>query len=632
MAEAFPQLLIGRVRVRDAGVDPLLTRLRAAHLLSSADLRPADLPPGAILFVRRLRDPLPGALDLRAAQALPARAWERAARAALVDLLRRAHRPIAGPPPATAESVLFADQAELLACLALDWLGGLLPARWWWAQQLRAAGPRQAVLAAWADAPEYLPVALAHLSARGQAVAFATMLSESEATSLLDRVVARYGLRHLAPALASLATTAPAPAPAAYGDDPAHASTPPARPGRAPAPPWSALLPPRAQALSASQLLLGLGLALVHQPQAARGELFAQAVRDWLDGAHAPAPHTPRPAAISSPLPAGAPASARPSEAQPDTEAQPGTVEPAAPAHEATWGTPAPPAPSRADATPTQELHADAPAPPTAPPGAALPPEPGEPAATPAQHVDPLAELEIETGLGGLFYLLNLAIQLGLYGDFTTPEDPGIDLPVWDFLALLGGSLAGDTWRDDPLWALLARLRGGDEPPGARFAPPDEWRAPAAWLAPFDPAPCRWSRDAGRLRLWTPAAGGFWLAEVRAEAAAEPGALLAGLAPPGSAYTLEAGAVPAPRVGPLERWVDWLAAYARARLSLALAVQPDEVGTLLLAARGRVHVAAARLDVLLHLDELPVAVRIAGLDRDPGWVPAAGRWVAFHFR
>ena len=29
-------------------------------------------------------------------------------------------------------TVRFADRAEMLACLARDWLGGLLWARWWW--------------------------------------------------------------------------------------------------------------------------------------------------------------------------------------------------------------------------------------------------------------------------------------------------------------------------------------------------------------------------------------------------------------------------------------------------------------------------------------------------------------------
>ena len=33
----------------------------------------------------------------------------------------------------------------------------------------------------------------------------------------------------------------------------------------------------------------------------------------------------------------------------------------------------------------------------------------------------------------------------------------------------------------------------------------------------------------------------------------------------------------------------------------------------------------------LSLAALPIAIRLAGLDRDPGWIPAAGHAVAFRF-
>ena len=38
-----------------------------------------------------------------------------------------------------------------------------------------------------------------------------------------------------------------------------------------------------------------------------------------------------------------------------------------------------------------------------------------------------------------------------------------------------------------------------------------------------------------------------------------------------------------------------------------------------------------RVDLRLPLDRLPLAVRLAGLDRDPGWIPAAGADFRFHF-
>ena len=72
--------------------------------------------------------------------------------------------------------------------------------------------------------------------------------------------------------------------------------------------------------------------------------------------------------------------------------------------------------------------------------------------------------------------------------------------------------------------------------------------------------------------------------------------------------------------------------YLRARLLRALnGSEPETLGPTLCRARARIFVTADRLDVMLSLEEHPIAIRLAGLDRDPGWVPAAGRSVAFHF-
>jgi len=38
------------------------------------------------------------------------------------------------------------------------------------------------------------------------------------------------------------------------------------------------------------------------------------------------------------------------------------------------------------------------------------------------------------------------------------------------------------------------------------------------------------------------------------------------------------------------------------------------------------------LDIFFTLAEHPLELRLAGLDRDPGWVPSAGRYVRFHYR
>jgi hypothetical protein len=45
----------------------------------------------------------------------------------------------------------------------------------------------------------------------------------------------------------------------------------------------------------------------------------------------------------------------------------------------------------------------------------------------------------------------------------------------------------------------------------------------------------------------------------------------------------------------------------------------------------RVTVTPTHLDVFFKLSELPIAIRLSGLDRNPGWVPAAGRYIMLHF-
>ncbi|HEX7808351.1 MAG TPA: hypothetical protein VF608_06500, partial [Thermoanaerobaculia bacterium] len=57
----------------------------------------------------------------------------------------------------------------------------------------------------------------------------------------------------------------------------------------------------------------------------------------------------------------------------------------------------------------------------------------------------------------------------------------------------------------------------------------------------------------------------------------------------------------------------------------------EEPETFLLARAGTIVVTPAHVDVHFILETHPIEIRIAGLDRDPGWIPAAGRHVAFHF-
>ena len=44
----------------------------------------------------------------------------------------------------------------------------------------------------------------------------------------------------------------------------------------------------------------------------------------------------------------------------------------------------------------------------------------------------------LTTEIGGMLLLLNVAVHLGHYGDFTSPRETGIALSPWDWLAVIG--------------------------------------------------------------------------------------------------------------------------------------------------------------------------------------------------
>jgi hypothetical protein len=82
----------------------------------------------------------------------------------------------------------------------------------------------------------------------------------------------------------------------------------------------------------------------------------------------------------------------------------------------------------------------------------------------------------------------------------------------------------------------------------------------------------------------------------------------------------------------ISRWLDWISSYVRARLLIALGQTNEEETTRLLCEqRAKVFVTPTHLDVVFSLQDLPIEIRLSGLDRNPGWIPFAGKFVAFHY-
>ena len=551
--------VVRRLRVRGgAGVRDSGSRI--AQALAASALRPATFPPSAILCVRRLVDPAPGHLVRRLA-VRPSPEWELAVRDRLTQLWRDAARPAHGPVPPNAEAVWFADRAELLACFAADWRDGGLRAHWWWDGTDRIAAPLGSATAplvrVWIEHADAVPAAVACLAESGRAAWVISALTDAEAQAITRAVAARFAIR-LPGGNSASATIEPLSTPLPVdelGQRASAASAVDTGPG------WAAVVREAYDPAIGPELrrLLVTALLLHRAPGVVRASHFASSLVAWERTIERGArPLGAEPASASVPMNARGPDQPELPERPRDKsdENRPAAVD----AHPAT-------------AVDADDSRCSEPA--TLGSGSPM-----------GAHSDDVFEsvTVVQTSYGGVLYLVNVALALGLYGDFTAPAHANLSLPLWDFLAIGGGYLVGDRFESDPLAVLLARLadRPANEHPGARFEPDDEWRVPPDWLELFPQQEVR-----------------EWSAQGQTA---------------------------------VDRWTRRIMPYMEVRLRRALGTSPnDDVGHLVCAHDARIHVSALRVDVYLGLADLPIAVRLAGLDRNPGWVPSAGRSITFHY-
>lgn len=665
--------VVKRLRVKGSSQDSTLTRLRVTNMLNMVDLHPRGLAPAAIVCIRTLRDPLPGALQIQQGGVRPPRAWEHAVVTSLDQLVRNAAYPIREMVPANANAVIFADRAELLACLASDWRQEHISTRWWWQSLSKGIDLTRNILPAWLEAPEYVPAALQHLAERREVVSFARALGVEDALTLVQSITRSFALHQLQSVLdeklddhgreerTALLDTLPVKQQMAEVELLPHAveslpgeafpATPVLSENRLFTPaaaPWQQHVPESNDTglHITQQLLLGIGLMLRRAPTHVCTESFSQEVRQWLVSSHPPVPYV-------TPIRTEHPTVRE--ESYKSIADMPGSTHDA---HAALPGEQ-----QRADEVYLGAPVADVAQPFFAPERVSLsiservigrseaPTADAANISTPAlvsQLPDEvsLQAVSVDTAYGGIFYLLNVGIALDLYSDFTNPGDTGIPLAVWDFVTLLGYALVGEPLRLDPAWSLLAQLAGRNERdgPGKDFVPPDSWHVPIAWLTAFNEADVRqswqWSAEDGRLRVQH--AEQFLVLDVPLDSSDLVDQLTREVQMyqdvMGELHRLERlpQTVSTHRMSELpphvERWLDWLLPYLRARLCCALGLtEVHMLAHVFCKHAARILATSTHLDIFLSLNELPIEIRMAGLDRDPGWIPAAGRFVAFHF-
>ncbi len=667
---------IRRLRIVGDVDDSLAFQLRLQSLLSSADYSIPGVSPASIVCIRSLPDPRPRTLRLVRNELESGAAWRDALTESIAGKVSRAARPASGAVLDNAECVLFADKAEMLACVANDWLTGLLGARWWWQILLQAGHPSEVVKQLWREHPQYVPAALDQLQRQQKAAAFANALTQKECRELLQRTVRSFAIQELAAVCeVELSIVRPTPTDTTahrhtQADDVSHSVT--ARATTSPWEPWCN--EPAASDFSPERRrFLGIVLTILRSPSHARTIAFAKAVERWQEeiiyGADDVTTTLPP---LTSP-PADPPASRRHQEIlaeDPGDRTSPQVTVAVGDLSQQPQPKPAnrvrhsrQQIKVRAESTPTEDSNAfddrvglrvgehASPESITTPRQQPI----GDQADAPAQSfaaddnrrspitLDAVSEspwVEIDTQLGGCFYLINLALYLKLYGDFTRPRATVIELNLWDFVALVGRELVADDYAEDPVWSLLAKMsaREADKAAGESFNPSDEWRLPPEWLQVLPAtSPWRWSTTRGRLRVEHP--DGFTVLELPMESDVQ-----AQLHREIGSYGLSSTAMTRARLrkpapvratelrGQAARWLSLLMPYVRARLRVALGCESEAAAAAMLCRHyARVRSTDTHVDVFFALSDLPLPIRFAGLDRDPGWVPAAGRSIAFHF-
>lgn len=590
---------LGSVRCRGSR-DALRDRRRLETALSHIARDGFGLPKTALLFTRRLVPALPlgrGAATRRFADAV---------KAELAGKLRSARRPWLHADVVGADSVLFLDDAELAACLVRDWLGNRVLERWWWRLVLGNLSANEWLRRRVIATGEMLAVTTERL-ADVDAVAWFRRMDTGDCARAWVALRDAYGVETWgASVAASVLEKQPcAPNEAGAVEMPARALEAIERLLRAVPEAASRDISPERAALLATALIVRRDLTWARSPLlamafqvGARGSRFSvesgsESLRENFESKFASSFSKPTASELPPVHAAAAEIAAdpiqSPGQSIDDSIAPIRTMDSSFATHgkrpalaidtrepQATGQVARPVADGDEAANQEAPMLArafDNPVTPRARMSIDPGTSPGYAAGAEAVPVrtceNRLDAAPIETGFGGIFYLLNVALALGLYGDFTMPRYRGIDLSPWDWLAAIGRRWFGNEFRKDPIWQLLAVLAG--HPPRRRpergFKPP------------------------------TP------------------------------------GEVQLPFVAKTTRlWFEGLLTYLNARIGRAIgADDPAQVPRRVCRHRALIYMSASAVDVHLSLDDLPIELRAAGLDRDPGWIPATGRSVRFHF-
>lgn len=620
-------LLIGRASLHgplagDAGAQ----RLRLAHLLERVETRPPGRPPSAILLVRSL-GPLPGGSELGPLSGPGSGRLVVALQSRLNECWAKAVRPRMGQVPPGTEALWFLDEAEFLAFLSLG-----RRERWWW-EALPEPGGLFPLLS---NSPEALPGALLRLVEWGEAGRVLGQLALPEARRLLEVLRTTFRLSGSLTLPSGVAGAAPAPwepdglTPALLqrlGPERGWLLRTAVAVARAPgalrggsAAALAVQAPAREEAHSAARVQ-PVAAPPVHEGTAethsAALSVTDEVIPSRIRRGTKQVLRSAEPETFTGPFVTNRPSDLHQETVDPPpvhpsaliasvgpepVEGGPVAVERSASRAEATSAEPSPRL-LRQEGTPLSEEVAaadQAEAPSTeAVPGGRTVAEPAEEHARPTPLVSSVPvypttpnlnpEEPLQTGLGGVLYLLNLLARHELPERDEATWGLASGLGLTGLLRVLAGPLLPEAERD-PLWAILASLEGFDleQPLGATMLIPVQPTDTAVGVPTFSP----WFSPTGEA-----------LQEVLSQ----------------------------PLTRALQAWMRQHLPPLLSDLAGAIGAPPDQLAPYL-QIRGRLWLTETHLDLELSIEEIRLPIRLAGLDANPGWVPALRRVVSFHFR
>jgi hypothetical protein len=663
--------LISKLRLKGFGIDSLAAKLNFEKMFAENDFLPKGLPAKAIICIKSLHDPKPQTLQLKGFNDKRAEFWRNSVANEIERLYRRAAHPIRETVSLNAECVVFADDSELLACLAKDWIRGNLTDCWWWKSLFPSLFLPAELVRIWLEKAESITFALQLLAKQNRSADFIRKLNPLEVKTVLQKIVSVYGLNHIQNTWQTLTFTEqnfktpnkenPIKTQTVSADKFAKNKTPDKFPA------WLAIVPETInQALNFDQkCLLGISLMIVRSPRIVRTQEFAKQIEIWQKSNTDKQIRLEKNAISVIKTNFGLESSdkfaqnfANQKNIKNDKNiintqlnaSKPEIKKPRINFEEAKD--------SNFQETPNVDLSSKLK---TA--KSTQKPKTSDRFTKPKTRFDKntvsanakvekseqnsankiLAKTDFEnrfveenelefsiiTLYGGIFFLLNVALHLNLYRDFTESGEAEIELNIWDFIALAAEYFLGERCQNDSVWQLFHKLSGRENVQMNSLIFKKDWRMPSDWLKTFKTnEPFLWTTNRKNLLIYHPA--GFCVFDCLKESDIETqlknelgffGVTISDV--------LKTDSVEYKKP---QTWFKRLCKFMQVRLIQALSLESKaQINEILFKRTAQITVSATHLDVYFRLADLPIEVRMSGVDRNPGWIPAAGKFVNFHF-